>query len=302
MKKEIALFMAALVLGFSGPAMAAMGNEERVHFRLNYWVSNFTGHLEIGDIDVNYQDVADAEIESTRLDLEDQIGIDNPQNILGFDVYLRWSQRFRSEYGFYYVPLGGGKQNLIEDEYVLGYKIPEDNKLETDLSFYDLYAKNSLVLFDREKFVLDIYSQVDFYVWSFSFQGTAETMEGDTVVTEELDESESLTVPLVTFGLGVQYTFPYDITAYGTIGGTGFSLSNPVEDVEKVSLSLLDLKLGVDWRYRWFLAGLCYRHINNRFSLKPEVTVEEDGVEVAVPEVNYDFTNSGVMLSVGAVF
>jgi hypothetical protein len=246
----------------------------RMGVNLGSWFASYNGEIEVADKSV----VGGATVLGEKLDFEDDLGLENPQNAIDVEVWGMLGKNHRISIGFYSVKYEGDEELDVDVE-LAGYTFQVGTDLDTYFEFSRIRLAYEWFILNNDTGRLGLMTGIDYYLWEFGYEGTETT----TGLSES--DSETLPVPVPVIGISGGLNFGYGIGANIKFVGMGVAY-----DEFEASYSSLDV--GLTYDYKYLHAGLGYRTINN-------VLKAEDDDEF---ELEYSTVQDGLIVTVGMQF
>jgi len=245
-----------------------------VQLNLNYWFSDYSGELTYADVDVVG---GTATIKGERVDLVDELGLENEQAVPEVEVRWRPGEKHMLLLSWYGADYGGEKDLDTNIEFA-GYEFQTQTKFETTYRIDRIKLVHQYTPLMSDMASLDLIWGAEYYMLTVGYEGT-EVNTGQSV-----DGDEFLPMPIPVIGIGGNLYLPYGFGAYLNFSGMGIAY----EDYEA---SYTDLDVGLTYDYKYLHAGVGYR------SLTTNLDVEEDD-----EEFDLDVTNQGMIATIGVNF
>ncbi|HUT52445.1 MAG TPA: hypothetical protein VM658_03540 [bacterium] len=279
MKRARYAFM-VLILGIAllpaaGLAQAAKGQAkddaaryDRFSIKLNYWTASYGGEIEVGD-----QDVFGGK--GDRLNLADELGIENPQGVPEVAAWVRLGKHHRILASYFAVRYEGSLR-LPEKVDIGGLTFDVASDLDTSFEFSRVTLMHQWNPLLNEHGRLGLQWGGQYYSWKFSYEGKEETTQ--------IKKSDSASIPILipVIGLDGQLVLGYGISLYGGISGIGSNFAG-------FQASYTDVNAGLAYDYKMLHAGLGYRTIDTRLK------GEDDSGQI----FESSFSHNGWLLSIG---
>lgn len=262
--------------GEGGQSMVAPFND-RVVIRLNYWTASYNGEMEVDDVDVLG---GTATIKGQKLDLDDDLGLENPQSIPEIEIQIKMGTRNRISLSYFTVNYGG-EEKLNTNIDLAGYTFRANTDLETIFQLDSFRFLYEFLILSGDRGSLGLSWGMDYYWWSFGYKGT----ENSSGLKVEEKVTQPIFIPL--FGITGNLNIGYGFGLYASYNGISISIPDP-----KFSASYTNLDCGAYWRYKYLYTGVGYRRVVS--SLDAEVEEDE--------ELSMHIFHEGVYWSLGASF
>jgi hypothetical protein len=249
-------------------------SHDRWRFSISYWTAAYDGNFKLADQDILG---GTATIKGDNLNLENDLGLKNPQGVPEFSAWVRLGRRHRIILSYFFADYKGSKR-LTQNVDFWGYTFQINSDLDTEFRFSRtllMYQYNPL-LNDRGR--VGLMAGMEYYLWRASYEGQEETT-GARV-------SDALTLPLPVPVLGIEgeLNLGYGFGVCGTFSGMGIRLS-----VMDVQASYTDLDAQLTYNYKMLHLGAGYRTINTIFKGKG------DGHE----DFDINFSHAGWIITAG---
>ena len=243
---------------------------ERAQIRLNYWIADYTGKIK-------FQDIMDGTIKGQRLDLVDDLGLENPQGAPELEARVKLGQKHLVSLSWFGVDYGGEEKLSTPVEFA-GYVFEVNTKLKTTYRIDRIKLTHTWSPFIADIGRLGFFWGGEYFLLTVGYKGTEETTDLG------IDKKETLPLLVPVIGITGALDLPYGFGLYASYGGMGISF-------EDIKASFTDFEAGLSWDYKWLHLGAGYRMLNSRLDF------DDDD-----QSINLNIDHAGWMVSLGANF
>ncbi len=274
--KRAFIWMAVMVAMIACSRASAAEDEYKGGISVNYWIAGFSGDAEVRDVD----QVGDTGVViGDKLDMEDDLGLDSPQDVFEVQAWFKTLPNHRLSLGYYHVDYSG--TNLLSRTIEFGgYELTADAPLRTTYAVDRISILDEWDFLNKDRGRLGLVWGTQLYIIEAGYEGTEDVTGG------HVDENETLPLPVPVLGLGGAMDLAYGFGFRGQVCGM-------YAGYEDNSASYIDLDAGLTYDYKWLHLGLGYRFINTA------IHAEDEEGEF---EADLNTVNDGMVFTVGANF
>lgn len=243
---------------------------ERGCLRVGGWSASYTG-------DIKFVSEEDGLRIGEKLDLEDDLEVDNPTTLFQAELEIKATRRNRFRASYFMAEYTGDVDEVPGTDVLEFAGEVFKTDIETRATMNRLYLGYEFLPVVTPRGDLGIMLGVDYYGFGFGIESEF----------PDAKEDVHYILPIPVIGVEGRYTFGYGVGVYGMFRGIGFGY----EDVEA---SYNEAEAGVTFKYKRLFASAGYRSIN-WYMEAGEDEDDEDYGEVSI-------THDGFLASVGVNF